>query len=202
MQPRNRKLILEAALDLLVDAGLSGVTLGRIARNVGMSKSGLFAHFRSIEELHLALVFHVNQLFRAEMMSVAQHGTALDRLLHTVGHWFGGGSDRSAVRQAPLLSAEFDVSQGGVKVQQAVAENEDSWRHHLKALIHAAVEEGALNRLLDVEALADELCGIYYNYMVCYRCLRRPRAREAASLAIQRALQRELVDPDHLLHDL
>ena len=167
-----------------------------------MSKSGLFAHFRSIEELHLALVFHVSELFRAEVMSGAQHGTALERLLQTVLHWFDRDSDRSPATQAPLLSAEFDVSQGRVKVRQAIAENESSWRLYLKALVLAATEEGALKSSLDAEGLVDELCGIDYNYMVCDRCLRRPRAREAASFALQSALQRELVDPAHLLGNL
>ena len=150
----------------------------------------------------LPLVFYVNEAFHAELISIARHGTALDKLLRTIRHWFGWGADSSAVRQAPLLSAEFDVRQKQTKVQRAIADNEYSWRLHLKALVFAAMEEGALNRLLDADSLVDELSGIYYNYMVCERCMRRPHASQTASRAIQRALQKEFVDRAHLLHDL
>ncbi|MCH6587229.1 MAG: helix-turn-helix transcriptional regulator [Proteobacteria bacterium] len=53
---RTRKAILEAAVDLASVEGLSALTIGRLARHVGMSKSGLFAHFGSKEELQLAAV--------------------------------------------------------------------------------------------------------------------------------------------------
>ncbi len=51
-----RSLILQAAFEIVCVYGFAGVTLGHLARKVGMSKSGLFAHFKSIEQVHLALI--------------------------------------------------------------------------------------------------------------------------------------------------
>ena len=61
---RTRRTILKTAADLVSVEGLGNLTIGRLARHVGMSKSGLFAHFGSKEELQLAVVDEARRIYQ------------------------------------------------------------------------------------------------------------------------------------------
>ena len=60
--PATRERILDQGLALMSQSGLEGVTLGVLADQVGMSKSGLFAHFRSKEEVQIRLLEHTSKV--------------------------------------------------------------------------------------------------------------------------------------------
>ena len=68
---RTRSAILDAAARLATVEGLDGLSLGRLARETGMSKSGLFAHFGSKEELQLATIAAAEDVFEAEVLAPA-----------------------------------------------------------------------------------------------------------------------------------
>src|SRR5690606_23488444 len=68
---RTRRTILETASRLATVEGLEGLSLGRLAQETGMSKSGLFAHFGSKEELQLATVDWAEEVFHAEVVDPA-----------------------------------------------------------------------------------------------------------------------------------
>src|SRR5882757_3841669 len=65
---RSRQTILEAAAQLATIEGLDGLSIGRLAEAVGMSKSGLYAHFRSKLELQLATISTADEIFRREVI--------------------------------------------------------------------------------------------------------------------------------------
>src|SRR6201999_2514567 len=65
---RTRAAILERAVDLATVEGLEGLTIGRLAADLAMSKSGLFAHFGSKQELQLATVAAAAERFRATVI--------------------------------------------------------------------------------------------------------------------------------------
>src|SRR5947208_17096627 len=69
---RSRSAILDAAARLATTEGISGLSLSRLADAVGMSKSGLFAHFGSKEELQLATVERADSLFSAQVVEPAR----------------------------------------------------------------------------------------------------------------------------------
>src|SRR5918994_1852278 len=68
---RTREAILDRAVDLASTQGLEGLTIGRLATDLGMSKSGLFGHFGSKEELQLATIQHASQRFVDEVVKPA-----------------------------------------------------------------------------------------------------------------------------------
>ena len=68
---RSREAILREAARLATVEGIEGLSLGRLADAVGMSKSGLFAHFRSKEELQLATIETADAIFQAEVVNPA-----------------------------------------------------------------------------------------------------------------------------------
>src|SRR5919205_375846 len=65
---RSRKTILRAAANLATIDGLEGISIGNLASHIGMSKSGLYAHFGSKEELQLATVDTAGEIFSAEVI--------------------------------------------------------------------------------------------------------------------------------------
>src|SRR2546421_5243715 len=65
---RSRQTILETAAQLATVEGLEGLSIGRLADAVGMSKSGLYAHFRSKLELQLATIATANDVFQREVV--------------------------------------------------------------------------------------------------------------------------------------
>jgi AcrR family transcriptional regulator len=71
---RSRRTILETAARLATVEGLNGLSIGRLADEVGMSKSGLYAHFRSKEELQLATIATAREIFDREVIDPGQNG--------------------------------------------------------------------------------------------------------------------------------
>ncbi len=188
-QPGTRKLILDAALQIFSETGLPTVTLGRIAQQIGMSKSGLFAHFRSIEQIHVALVIYSDELFRAQMDASTVDETNSERLLHTITRWFLWGSPKGPFKGAPLLSAWFVGGQGN-RIRDALVEMENGWRAHLEELVGKSIAEGSFRRGLDTRLFVEEVSGIYYNYAVCEWLLGRPGAEVAALASVQAVFYR------------
>src|SRR3954447_14311290 len=74
--PSTRESILERAVDMASTDGLEGLTIGRLATDTGLSKSGLFGHFGSKEELQLATVEHAARRFGAEVVEPVYRETA------------------------------------------------------------------------------------------------------------------------------
>ena len=154
---RTRQAILEAAVHLASAEGLEGLTIGRLANELAMSKSGLFAHFGSKEELQLATVEAARGVFIREVIRPAfeaEHG--LPRLWKLCDTWLGyvqGGVFRGGCFFA-AASAEFDSRPGPVRDRIAAIMKE--W---LKALGRAVVEAqsaGHLNKKVDATQLAFE----------------------------------------------
>src|SRR5579862_5615789 len=97
---RSRNAILREAAQLATVEGLAGLSIARLAEAVGMSKSGLFAHFGSKEELQLATIETASAIFAVEVVEPAHDAPAglprlralADRFLaHVEGRVFPGG---------------------------------------------------------------------------------------------------------------
>src|SRR5579872_2971901 len=78
---RSRRTILDAAAKLATVEGLEGLSIGRLADHIGMSKSGLYAHFGSKEELQLAAIETASGIFETEVVAPAERvATPLEKL--------------------------------------------------------------------------------------------------------------------------
>src|ERR1700759_5301988 len=155
---RSRATILRAAADLATIDGLDGISIGNLAAHIGMSKSGLYAHFGSKEELQLAPVETAQEILRAEVLEPTGHlDDPLERLLalcesflaHLERRVFPGGCFNISVQ------AEFDTHPGAV--HDRIAALADEWIAGLEELIVAAQERGELRTDEDPGQLAFEL---------------------------------------------
>jgi AcrR family transcriptional regulator len=154
---RTRQAILEAAVDLASVEGLEGLTIGRLAAALSMSKSGLFAHFGSKEELQLATVEAARAVFIREVIRPAfEAARGLPRLWSLCDIWLSyvqGGVFRGGCFFA-AASAEFDSRPGPVRDRIAAIMRE--WLDMLHRAVVEAQGAGQLDREVAPAQLAFE----------------------------------------------
>lgn len=151
-----RETILDHAYALACNDGLEGLSIGSLAADVGMSKSGVFAHFGSREDLQLAVLQSGAQRFMAGVLEPAlAQPRGLPRLRAIVANWFDWA--QRFQRGCVLLSAasEYDGRDGALR--DAVVVQQAGWREQLQKAIAQAVEQGHLRGDTDVALLAFEI---------------------------------------------
>ncbi len=181
-RPETRAAILARAVDLASAGGLEGLTIGRLAADLGMSKSGLFRHFGSKRELQLATVGEASRRFVAAVIEpalAAEEGEARLRALcdRYVGHMesqvFSGGCFWAATQ------AEFDDRPGPVR--DAIAGAVEAWTAELARQARLAGAD-------DPEQLAFELLSTAQGANARYRLLGDVTAFGRARTAFDRLL--------------
>jgi AcrR family transcriptional regulator len=155
---RTYQAIVRASAELATTEGLHGLSIARLADHVGISKSGLYAHFRSKEELQLATIEAAGEIFEEEVVRPTEgertaRGT-LEALCerffsHVERRVFPGGCFFAAA------SAEVDTHKG--RVRDRISEFMLGWIDKLRELILAAQKEGSISPLEDPTQLAYEL---------------------------------------------
>jgi AcrR family transcriptional regulator len=178
--------ILAEGLDLLAKNGFAGVTLGVLAQQTGLSKSGLFAHFGSKSEVQLRLLDEMMQVSRMTVIEPAMRAASgLPRLRAVFEGWLGWTEKAGLHGGCPVASGffEFDDADANDPVRRRLAAMEAEWRGFLAELTSAAIGAGDLNPDLDIDQFVWELCGMYLNHHVSYRFLHDPRATKRALFA-------------------
>ena len=186
---RSRNAILDEAARLSTVEGIGGLSIARLANAVGMSKSGLFAHFGSKEELQLATVEAADLLFAAQVLEPAS-GAA-------------GGLERlRALADAYLRYVEAEVFPGGcffastlveVNMQPGPVRDRlvrflNDWLALLETAVHDAQAEGAIDPAEDAGQLAFEVEAALFLANAQYVVARTPEPIERARKTIERRL--------------
>lgn len=155
---RSRAAILRAAANLATVDGLEGISIGNLAAHIGMSKSGLYAHFRSKEQLQLETVDTALQIFNAEVVEPAETiadplgrlRALFERFLdHVERRVFPGGCFFASAE------AEFDTHPGPVRDKIALIQT--AWIERIERLIREAQAAGSLSGDEDPAQLAFDL---------------------------------------------
>jgi AcrR family transcriptional regulator len=186
---RSRQTILEAAARLATVDGLNGLSIGSLADHIGMSKSGLYAHFGSKEELQLATIDTALAIFGAEVVEptesisdpIARLEALCDRFLdHLARKVFPGGCFFAAA------AAEFDTQPGTVK--ERIIEVNGVWFERLEQLVAEGQEAGMLSREEDPTQLAFELDSFLLMANTFFVLTDAPKALDRGRHAFQRRL--------------
>jgi len=187
---RTRQSILDRAVDLASLEGLQGLTIGRLAEELGMSKSGLFAHFGSKEELQIATIEAASQRYITEIFTEAlRQPRGYPRLQAICDSWlsyirrsvFPGGCFFAAA------SFEFDSRPGPVR--DRVRQMMDDWMHALERSIRMAKDEGHLKDDVDPAQLAFELNSLFFGANFAFYLRDDQQAIERAERAVLTRLQ-------------
>lgn len=183
---RTRERILASGLDILSKNGLSGVSLGALAEQVGMSKSGLFAHFRSKDAVQIALLDAAVELGARQIEPSAQAAEpGLARLTAVFRAWCGWAARAGLPGGCPFAAAAFETDDGAGAIRERLAAIETAWRERLSGYVRDAVAAEHLRADLDVDQFVWELNGIYLAHHVSERFHRSADAGRRAHVAFE-----------------
>jgi len=191
---RTRAAILDEALRLVSKDGLDGLTIGTLADATGMSKSGLFAHFGSRDELLLAVLAHGQAQFGEVVFQPAMaKPRGLPRLRAMFVNWLAWTESAELPGGCPMIggASEFDDKPGPVR--DMLAGGQRSWIETLKRAVRQAVDERQLDAHTDPEQIAFEMFGIALVVHHHRRLLGYRKARERALTALDSLFQRHTV---------
>ena len=187
---RTRTSILEVAAALATEEGLDPLSIGRLAEATGMSKSGLFAHFGSKEELQLATVDHAAALFVAEVIDPARSAPrGLARIWALCDHMIGYSERQVFPGGCFFAATSFEYNNRPGPVRDRIESMIRSWLSYLEHAVEQAQEAGELDPNLSAREIAFQLDAFAQASNAQYQLFRDPQVFDDARRAIQERLE-------------
>jgi len=187
---RTRNSILEAAAALATEEGLEPLSIGRLAEETGMSKSGLFAHFGSKEELQLATVEYAAALFVAEVIEPARSAPkGLARIWALCDHMIGYSERRVFPGGCFFAATSFEFNNRPGPVRDSIEQMIRSWLSYLEHAVEQAQEAGELDPKASAREVAFQLDAFAQASNAQYQLFRNPQVFDDARRAIQERLE-------------
>lgn len=186
-----RASILDTAVRIASQLGLDGLTIGSLAEATGMSKSGLFAHFGSRDELQLAVLQHAGQRFGdAVGYPSFRVERGLPRLKAMFNNWLDWPGASGLPGGCVLLSAAYEFDDRPGPIRDAVVAQQREGVLMLEKAARIAIEEGHFLPVVDPKQVAFEMFGILLVYHHHRRLLDDAAARKRALTAFDGLLAR------------
>ncbi|MFM9972880.1 MAG: TetR/AcrR family transcriptional regulator [Burkholderiales bacterium] len=187
---RTRERVLHEALALASRIGFQGLSFGTLAEQAKLSKSGLFAHFDSKEDLQIQTLDLASTMFVERVLKpaiAAPRGVARVRRLFE--RWMDWIQSEADPRGDILISCafEFDDAPDG-PMREAVVKGHNAMHTTIERLARQAIDAGDLADSLDPAQFAFEFLGIVHAYHHMRRLLRSDRHAKRAKLAFERLL--------------
>jgi AcrR family transcriptional regulator len=183
-----RSAILDEAVQVASRVGFDGLSIGQLADEVEMSKSGLFAHFRSKEQLQLQTLERAAEKFVDVVVRPTLAAPRGERRLRALfDAWFAW--TRQTLEGGCIFvaaSAELDDRPGPLR--DALVRNELDWLELIAAVAGTAVAEGEFREDLDLRQFAFEVHGVMLAFHHASRLLHEERAGERAAAAFDSLL--------------
>ena len=184
-----RAAILDAALAQASESGFESLTIGSLAERAGLSKSGLFAHFGSREELQVAAIEAAAARFTQTVFIPALKAPrGLPRLRALFEHWLAWTTHGGLAHGCPMQAAavEFDDQPGPIR--DAVIEHFAGLERSLVRAVELAVSQGHLRSDLDCGQFVFEMTGVILAYYHHARLFEPHRAEVRARAAFDRLI--------------
>jgi AcrR family transcriptional regulator len=185
---QTKTAILDEAVGIASRVGFNALTIGQLAESTGMSKSGLFAHFKSKEALQLETLERGRERFTDLVIRptlAAPRG--IKRVRALLDNWLVWETE--ALQGGCIFvtgSIEYDDQPGPMR--DALVRNQRDWSEFIETVARTAISEGDFRADLDVEQFAFTLQGLMYAYHHTARLLRDPRALEHTKAALEQLL--------------
>jgi AcrR family transcriptional regulator len=186
-----RRAILEHALSVATKEGLEGLTIGRLAQDLRLSKSGLFAHFRGKDELLLQVLETAKARFVEQVVKpglAARRGEARVRALFE--SWLAWERSSALPGGCPFVAAAVELDDRPGPARDYVVQSQRDWLDVLATAARTGIQEGQFRPDFDAEEFAFELHGIMLAYHHVARLLHDPRADARVRGAFESLLAR------------
>jgi AcrR family transcriptional regulator len=186
---QTRAAILDVALELASRTGLEGLTIGLLADKMSMSKSGVFAHFGSREDLQIEVLKLYHQRFEQDVFFPSvKEPRGLPRLVSMFEHWLGRVSVEIASGCIYISGAvEYDDRPGPIR--EELVSMVKVWQGALLRCAQQAVDAGDLKPDTEPEQLVYEMYGLILAVHHDARFLRVPGAVDRARRGFERLIE-------------
>jgi AcrR family transcriptional regulator len=185
--------IVDTAITMAAEEGLESITIGEVAKRLGLSKSGVFSRVGSREALQIAVIEAYDARFLQDVFVPAmREPRGLPRLNAIMRLWLSRARDVE-IRQGCIYCAgafEFDDREGPLR--DKLMEGIMGWRTALKRCVIQAIDAGHLRSDIDPDQLVFEMDGLFVALMRDARFLRDPRAADRAWVAFERLIRSAL----------
>jgi len=192
---RTRDAVIAAALEFASRVGLEGLTIGALAERIGMSKSGLIAHFGSREDLQLAVLDRYATEFIDEVLRpslAAPRG--MPRLEVMLERWLGRLA-RELEQGCLMISGAIEYDDRPGPMRDAVVRVIDGWRRELRRAIEQARDAGHLRADVDPDQFVFEVYGLMLILHQDARLLHSPAAVGHARAGLARLIDAARIVP-------
>jgi AcrR family transcriptional regulator len=181
-----RRAILDRALEVATTEGLEGLTIGRLAQDLRLSKSGLFAHFRGKE----ALLLQVLETARARFIEqVVKPGLAAPRgeprLRALFESWLAWERSSALPGGCPFIVAAVELDDRPGPAREYIVQAQKDWLDVIAGSARTGIQEGQFRPDFDPEQFAYDLHGAMLSFHHLSRLLRDP----SADLRVRRAFE-------------
>jgi len=185
-----RASILERAVSMASVHGFEGISIGRLAADAGMSKSGLFGHFGSKEALQHAILEFVVEDFKINVIAPALHeSTGEARLRSLFARWLEWTGQERLTGGCPLMTASVELDDQPGPLRDYLVSQQEAWLDCIRRMAQKAVAEGRFRDGLDTRQFAFEFHGIGLAFNFARRLLNDPNALQRAKNACDRLIE-------------
>jgi AcrR family transcriptional regulator len=186
-----KQSILHRALALSSVVGLEGLTIGRLADELKLSKSGLFAHFKSKEALQCAVLESATERFTELVVRPAlKESRGEPRVRALFERWLAWGRDQSMPGGCVFVTASVQLDDQPGPVRDQLVGLQQRWIDLIATTARLAVEAGHFRTNLDARRFAQELYGILLAHYHFTRLLRDPESEARTRTAFEHLLAR------------
>ena len=186
-----RAYILTQAISMAGILGLEGLTIGRLATQTGMSKSGLFGHFGSKEALQFAVLETIAKDFSLKVISPAlKEPTGETRLRKLFSNWMEWANDEKQEGGCRLMGASVELNARPGELRDYLAEQQIEWIDCIRRMAQKAVSESIFRAGLDTRQFAFEFHSIGLGLNFSLRLLRDPAALSRSQVAFDSLIQK------------
>ena len=185
-----KERILQHALAIASAVGFEGLSIGELAKAADMSKSGLFAHFESKEDLQLQVLASARRSFLDTVISPAfrePRGEPRVRALFEL--WLSWEEGRVTPGGCPFIVASYEYDDRPGPVRDAVVAAQRDWVDTVATAAQIAIDEGHFRPDLDTSTFAFEMYGIFLAFHLFHRLLGDPDAERRARSAFARLIE-------------
>lgn len=187
---RTKSAILDRATGLASQVGLTGLTIGVLAEDLNLSKSGLFAHFRSKEALQIEVLNHAAERFRETVVRPAlQQARGAPRIRALFEGWLAWEHEEALPGGCVFVAANAELDDRPGPVRDRLVELQRDWVNAIAVSFTKGVEANLFRPDIDPAELAQDLYGIMLSYHLHTRLLGDAGAEARAHHTFDRLLE-------------
>src|SRR5271170_2134640 len=190
---KTRRAILRRAVNIASLEGLEGLTIGKLATTLRISKSGLFAHFGSKEELQCAVVDEARDIFVEKVIRPAWHFKGLSLLRALCENWLSYGEQKVFPGGCFFSAASLEFDDRPGPVRERIVGLMKKWLGNLEHAARDAQSAAEIRKDVDVRQLAFEIQALAMGGNWSSRLFRDQSAFRLASAAILRRIDQVTV---------